>query len=112
MPGPHRGFLERLFCLPPLRCYVEANLEDTELCEAYDDCVKKIQAWRGKHIAIVSKYIVQPARASARAAVVEKIEVDASSSSTDEWEIQGTGGSALMPFLRQVRDDTMGISGH
>lgn len=110
MPGPHRDFLEHVSRLPSLRAYVEENAEDVELREAYDDCLKKLRAWRGKHIAIVSRYIVQPAREAARAVVVEKIEVDASDAKKDEWEIQGTGGSALMPFLRQARDDTVGVS--
>lgn len=95
--------------LPSLRSYVEANLLDDELREAYDDCLKKARAWRGKHIAIVSKYIVQPAREALKAAKVEKLEVDASDEKEDEWEIQGTGGAALIPFLRQARDETVGV---
>ncbi|KAK3057192.1 Indoleamine 2,3-dioxygenase [Extremus antarcticus] len=109
MPGQHRDFLEEVSRLPSLRNYVQDHVDDTELREAYDGCLTKLRAWRGKHIAIVSKYIVQPAREAARASVVEKIEVDASDAAKDEWEIQGTGGSALMPFLRQARDDTKGV---
>ena len=110
MPGRHRDFLAQVSKLPSLRGYVEAHSSDSELVAAYNDCLQKLKGWRGKHIATVSKYIVQPAREEQRTAVVEKIEVTGSSETDQEWELQGTGGSALIPFLRQARDDTVGIS--
>lgn len=109
MPGAHRDFLSQVAQLPSLREYVEANAEDNELREAYDDCMKKLRAWRGKHIAVVSKFIVQPAREAARAASVEKLEVDGATNTDEDLELQGTGGSALIPFLRGARDDTVGV---
>lgn len=111
MPGPQREFLVQVSKLPSLRQYVEAHLSDAELETAYDDCMQKLKSWRGKHIATVSKYIVQPAREAQRTAVAEKIEVTGASETDQEWELQGTGGSALIPFLRQSRDDTVGIAG-
>lgn len=108
MPGAHRDFLNEVSDLPSLRSYVESNMSDDDLREAYDDCMKKARAWRGKHIAIVSKYIVQPAREAMNAAKVDKLEMG-SEEKEDEWEIQGTGGSALIPFLRQARDETIGV---
>lgn len=109
MPGAHRDFLAEVSQLPSLREYVEANLSDTELTDAYNECLNKLRSWRGKHIAVVSKYIVQPAREAERAAKVDKIEVNGPSENDEEWELQGTGGSALIPFLRQARDDTVGV---
>ena len=109
MPGAHRDFLEEVSRLPSLREYVEANSSDIELVNAYDECLNKLRAWRGKHIALVSKYIVQPAREAERAARVDKIEVNGPSETGKEWELQGTGGSALIPFLRQARDETIGV---
>lgn len=111
MPGPHREFLVQMSKLPSLRQYVEAHLSDGELKTAYDDCMYKLKGWRGKHIAAVSKYIVQPAREAQRSSVAEKIEVTGASETDQEWELQGTGGSALIPFLRQSRDDTVGLAG-
>ncbi|KAK3709359.1 Indoleamine 2,3-dioxygenase [Vermiconidia calcicola] len=110
MPGAHRDFLEEVSKLPSLRVYVEEQSSDLELQEAYDACLTRLRAWRGKHIAMVSKYIVQPAREVERAAVVGKLEVDGPGETDKEWELQGTGGSALIPFLRQARDDTVGIA--
>lgn len=111
MPGPHREFLFEVSEIPSLRQYVQANSFDSELGTAYDECMQKLKNWRGKHIATVSKYIVQPAREEQRVSVAEKIEVTGASETDQDWELQGTGGSALIPFLRQARDDTIGISG-
>ena len=111
MPGAHREFLVQVSKLPSLRQYVEAKSSDGELKTAYDDCLQKLRGWRGKHIATVSKYIVQPAREEQRAAVAAKIEVTGASETDQDWELQGTGGSALIPFLRQSRDDTVEIGG-
>ena len=109
MPGLHRDFLDEVSKLPSLREYVDANSSDTELIGAYDDCLRRLRSWRGKYIAVVSKYIVQPAREAERVAKVDKIEVNGPAETDEEWELQGTGGSALIPFLRQARDDTVGL---
>ena len=111
MPGAHRDFLVQVSKLPSLRQYVEAKPSDDELKAAYDDCLYKLRGWRGKHIATVSKYIVQPAREEQRATIAEKVEVTGASETDQDCELQGTGGSALIPFLRQSRDDTVGIGG-
>ena len=110
MPGAHADFLDEVSRLPNLRLYVEANTSDSELRDAYDVCLKSLRSWRGKHIAIVSKYIVQPAREAERAARVEKLESDCTDEKNDEWAFHGTGVSALMPFLRQTRNDTIGVA--
>lgn len=109
MPGLHREFLARISELPSLRSYIEASdASGPELREAYDKCMAQLRSWRGKHIALVSKYIVQPARAEA-VEKAAKIEVDGAEETDKEWELQGTGGSALIPFLRQARDETVGL---
>ena len=111
MPGAHRNFLDLVSQLPSLRQYVQARPSDDELRESFNDCLEKLRGWRGKHIAVVSKYIVQPARAVQMAAVVNKIGGSSKrgNETDEEWELQGTGGSSLIPFLRQSRDDTVGI---
>ena len=109
MPGAQRDLLAEVSRLPSLRVYVDAHSSDMELVNAYDEAVGALRSWRGKHIALVSKYIVQPAREAERAARVDKIEVNGHSEGDEEWELQGTGGSALIPFLRQARDDTLGV---
>lgn len=74
-----------------------AHSLETELLDTFNVCLDKLRSWRGKHIAVVSKYIVQPARAMA-------------TESGGETELQGTAGSSLIPFLRQSRDETTGIT--
>ena len=109
MPGPHRDFLDAVSRIPSLRSFVEARPDDAVLTTAYNHCLARLKSWRAKHIAIVSKYIVQPAREAERAARIEKLETKVPDESDKEWELQGTGGSALIPFLRQARDDTKGV---
>ena len=91
MPGKHRKFLEVVSDVPSIESYVQAHPGNNALRCAYDECLKQLQSWRGKHIAVVSKYIVQPARAEGNA----------------DSELQGTGGSALIPFLRLSKDETV-----
>src|ERR1700759_4188935 len=109
IPGKHREFLQFVFKLPSLRTFVESNQSTTALVQAYDNCMKQLRSWRSKHIAVVSKYIVQPARLAAQnqqnESIVEKVKE--SSESDGGEELQGTGGSALVPFLRQSRDETV-----
>ena len=95
--------------LPSLRSFIETGPTSSELKEAYDKCMAQLRSWRGKHIALVSKYIVQPARAEA-AEKAAKVEVTGADEDK-EWELQGNGGSALIPFLKCARDETVGVGG-
>lgn len=109
MPGIHRDFLDEVSRLPSLREFVEAHPEDAELRSVFNECLQQLKSWRGRHIAIVSKYIVQTARQAEKAAQVDKVEKSGPVDTDKEWELQGTGGSALIPFLRQAKDDTAGV---
>lgn len=112
MPGMHRRFLEEAALLPSIRSFVEKRPSDIELRNTYDECLMELRSWRGKHIAIVSKYIVQPARAAAKLQTANGVvagDVEASFQAEDEDQLRGTGGSSLIPFLRQARDETVGI---
>lgn len=105
MPSKHREFLNVVGRLPSLRSMVESQRDDSQLCVAFDECLAQLRLWRGKHIAIVSKYIVQPAKA---AAIAEQKGGDSGKENAVD-ELQGTGGTALVPFLRQARDETRGL---
>lgn len=105
MPGAHRDFLDHVSRLPSLRRFYEQYHPDSDLRTAYDACITQLRSWRGKHIAIVSKYIVQPARAAERKSRAEMVGNQNSPKSGEE--LQGTGGSVLIPFLRQARDETV-----
>ncbi|KAF7529119.1 hypothetical protein PCG10_008891 [Penicillium crustosum] len=111
MPGPHRRFLEQIDSVANIRSFVEARRGDSALCIAYDACLAMLRVLRDKHITIVSRYIIlqsrsarqpfQPANPS-----IPKTTNLASATPTDKKKLRGTGGTALIPFLKQARDET------
>ena len=108
MPKEHRDFLEAVSNLPSLGSFVEAQSSDERLSSAYNACVKELAAWRCKHIGVVTTHIVTPARKAK--ALSERQSVDETkdgSSTTDESTLQGTSGSALIPFLKHAKEETL-----
>lgn len=117
MPGPHRRFLEDVTMVANIRDYVEAHVNNHELTLGYDACLAMLRAFRDKHINIVSRYIIIKSRESrslsrSKSPEVTRRKVDiATSSRKDKTEagkknLKGTGGTALIPFLKQARDET------
>ncbi|CAL5867956.1 uncharacterized protein PFLUO_LOCUS2179 [Penicillium psychrofluorescens] len=112
MPGPHRRFLEHIDSVANLREYVEARRTDPALRLAYDACLAMLRALRDKHIQMVSRYIIVPSRGARRAS--QSISPGRRPSATnlataappDSKKLRGTGGTALIPFLKQARDET------
>lgn len=136
MPGPHARFLDAVGEISNIREFVESRSNSTAaagdraLAIAYDACLSMLRAFRDIHIAIVTRYIVLPSRAnrarsrSRSPEAVRKNSVVVSSSSSarqagiitnlatasrdlaDKKKVKGTGGTALIPFLKQARDET------
>lgn len=116
MPGPHRRFLEDVEDVANLRDYVTAHSENAELCIAYEACLAMLRAFRDKHINIVSRYIVIKSREAKsqdiRPEVVrQKTDLATGSQAHKDPKavkknLKGTGGTALIPFLKQARDET------
>lgn len=118
MPGPHRRFLEDFTMVANIRDYVEANQGNFELTAAYDACLAMLRAFRDKHINVVTRYIVLKTRESrshsrskSPEATRHKVNIaTASRQDTDDYsgkkKLKGTGGTALLPFLKQARDET------
>ncbi|KAJ5749346.1 uncharacterized protein N7511_011042 [Penicillium nucicola] len=109
MPGPHRRFLEQVDSVANIRAYVEARRGDSALCIAYDACLAMLRVLRDKHITMVSRYIIiqsrsarQPSQPSSRPAATNL----ATATPADKKKLRGTGGTALIPFLKQARDET------
>jgi indoleamine 2,3-dioxygenase len=94
MPGPHRRFLESLTRVSNLREYIETQ-SDQALRESYDACLAGLRRFRDIHIQIVSRYILLP---SSKTAGVKKVGPGGET---------GTGGTQLIPFLKQVREETV-----
>jgi indoleamine 2,3-dioxygenase len=132
MPGPHRRFLEHVERVANLRDFVSAHAdENAALRTAYDACLAMLRAFRDAHIRIVSRYIIAKSRAGHSssnstssagssagsggrlnlASASSKAAAAAGSESTGAAaaglrRLRGTGGTALIPFLKQARDET------
>lgn len=104
MPGPHRDFLNHMDKISNVRDYVMTSASGPDVMDAYNLAVQRLREFRDIHIQIVVKYVVIPSRK-----VPEK-QPDgmnlAVASTNDKSQLRGTGGTELMPFLKQSRDET------
>jgi len=130
MPGPHRRFLEHVERVANLRGFVSSHAaSNAALRTAYDACLAMLRAFRDAHIRIVSRYIVAKSRgpapsgpapsagapaaggrlnlasASSKAAAAAPSS-DGGAAAAGLRRLRGTGGTALIPFLKQARDET------
>lgn len=110
MPGPHRRFLEHVDSVTNIRAYVQARRAEPALRLAYDACLAMLRALRDKHIQMVSRYIIVPSRGARRTSSSQSLSRPAMNLATasppDSKKLRGTGGTALIPFLKQARDET------
>src|SRR5438105_735555 len=137
MPGPHRRFLEHLTTIANIRDFVEARKNNKGLTIAYDACLHMLRTFRDKHIQIVSRYIIVPAKEARKQSSSASPDQESAKTSADEEHersrtsvspfptkfprlsrqglaktaksrvaLRGTGGTALIPFLKQARDET------
>jgi indoleamine 2,3-dioxygenase len=118
MPGPHRRFLEDVTRSANIRDFVESRTHNRELCLAYDACLAMLRTFRDKHINIVSRYIViksRETRSRSKSPEAARRKQNIATSSRDgqrdssgvmKKDLTGTGGTALIPFLKQARDET------
>ncbi|CAL3972605.1 hypothetical protein PZA11_004322 [Diplocarpon coronariae] len=117
MPGPHRRFLEDVAKVANIRAYVEEHRSNSQLVLSYDACLAMLREFRNQHINIVSRYIVIKSRESrslslSKSPSVQRHKLDLATASRQEKSgagkknLKGTGGTALIPFLKQARDET------
>ncbi|EME50077.1 hypothetical protein DOTSEDRAFT_68814 [Dothistroma septosporum NZE10] len=118
MPGPHAQFLRKVERIANIKTFVEEHSYDGALSLAFDACLAMLSAFRDRHIQIVSRYII------IQSAATKKSEKDkpheekskkvnlahrtksASKDGEAKKDLKGTGGTSLIPFLRQARDET------
>lgn len=122
MPGPHRRFLEHISRISNIREYVESHKPDRALSIAYDACLAMLRSLRDKHIQMVSRYIIVKSRESRShsrslspreapktrnlATASKEIAQNPQNTRLGSKKLRGTGGTALIPFLKQARDET------
>ncbi|ETI20092.1 hypothetical protein G647_08126 [Cladophialophora carrionii CBS 160.54] len=125
MPGPHRRFLQAVEAVANIRDFVDFNRSNRQLTVAYDACLAMLRALRDKHIQMVSRYIIVKSRESRsmsrtrRESSPEPIprggtgiagirygRPDEIGAAQKKKKMRGTGGTALIPFLKQARDET------
>jgi len=109
MPGRHAAFLEYMESITNIRAVVLAHADNAPLRTAYDASLAMLRAFRDSHIQLVSRYIIVPSRAPStspnRAGPSKRLNL-AHPSASPGRKLRGTGGTALIPFLKQARDET------
>lgn len=121
MPGPHRRFLEHVSIVANIRQYVESHKSNRALSIAFDACLAMLRSLRDKHIQMVSRYIIVKSRESrshsrSLSPIAAAPSINLASATTTHGrkldtrpgnkKLRGTGGTALIPFLKQARDET------
>jgi indoleamine 2,3-dioxygenase len=114
MPHEHRRFLEHVGSVANIREFVDSRRSDKALCLAYDASLAMLRDLRDKHIQVVSRYIIVKSREQRRNSISPKPQTPRSvvnlanvrQGGTSGKKLRGTGGTALIPFLKQARDET------
>lgn len=87
MPEKFRRFINSVEDGPSIRDFVELNQHSNDaLKEAFNGATISLKKFRDLHIQIVCRYIINQ--------------------SPKKREIQGTGGTTILPFLKSSRDET------
>ncbi|KAI9734621.1 MAG: hypothetical protein M1834_002222 [Cirrosporium novae-zelandiae] len=115
MPGKHRNFLQYVTSVANIRSYIESRPSNRDLKEAYNATVEMLGTFRNQHIQIVTRYIILPSRKSleeqsrrqniASASSRKKL-LSKESEEPPSQDLHGTGGTMLIPFLKQTRNET------
>ncbi|KAL7770536.1 hypothetical protein CFE70_000473 [Pyrenophora teres f. teres 0-1] len=111
MPGPHARFLDDVQAIANIRNYVECHPENKDLLSAFNEAIAALSAFRDKHIALVTRYIIIPSRMGKPTTAIKRRDIASASTKMaaekpKTQELVGTGGTKLIPFLRTSRDET------
>ncbi|KAJ3250854.1 hypothetical protein HDU77_006311 [Chytriomyces hyalinus] len=110
MPGPHKKFVYAVADSYSIKDYI-TNLPSksagvADLVHLFNKCVDGMKAFRNTHIQMVSVYIVSQAnkfKEVGSAGVPPQVQ---SERLQNGLLARGTGGTNLIPFLKQSRDET------
>ncbi|KAJ5798022.1 uncharacterized protein N7503_007318 [Penicillium pulvis] len=111
MPGPHRRFLEDVEEVSNIHEFVKARRHNPGLSRAYNKCLEIFSSMREKHFQIVARYVIAQSHKrkeegqSLKPASESVVNIVNSTSSSSE--ARGTGGTSVVPFLKQTREETV-----
>nr|XP_021531539.1 indoleamine 2,3-dioxygenase 2 [Aotus nancymaae] len=100
MPPSHKAFVEDIHSAPSLRDYILSSGQEY-LLTAYNQCLQALAELRSYHITIVTKYIIT---AAAKGKCGKPNHLPGPPQALED---RGTGGTAVMSFLKSVRDKTL-----
>ncbi|XP_069872220.1 indoleamine 2,3-dioxygenase 2 isoform X4 [Dipodomys merriami] len=100
MPPSHKAFIEKIHSVPSLREHVMSSGLD-QCLTSYNQCLKALAELRSYHIAMVTKYLIIAA-SKARSKRPAHLP-----GPPQALEGRGTGGTAVLSFLKSVRDKTL-----
>ncbi|KAI9208574.1 Indoleamine 2,3-dioxygenase [Polychytrium aggregatum] len=121
MPGPHRAFVEAIASGPSIKEFVrtlsdvvkcqptETSEQMRQVCAEFNVCVDALKSFRDSHMKMVALYIVSQSRKRTQT------QTDANSPDSRSRQIpnslaaRGTGGTNLIPFLKQSRQETVDV---
>lgn len=108
MPRSHREFLEYFSTIANVQQHTMSSEASPSFRKAFYQAVDALTAFRDTHIKIVARYIVAPSRAPGQSTMTRTLNIASASSSRScqPKDLKGTGGTDLMIFLKQTRDET------
>ncbi|GEQ72540.1 hypothetical protein JCM33374_g6227 [Metschnikowia sp. JCM 33374] len=106
MPRKHREFLQAVDSGSKIRDVVSAHTNNGELSLSYDACLAMTKSFRDKHIQIVTRYVVLQAKKAPKLGSSSTLRSGLAKKKLNNGEEKGTGGTSLLPFLKQCRDET------
>ncbi|XP_019597696.2 indoleamine 2,3-dioxygenase 2 isoform X2 [Rhinolophus sinicus] len=100
MPPSHKAFIEEIQSAPSLRDHILSS-GNGQLLKAYNQCVEALAELRSYHITVVTKYVITAA------AKVKSRRSSQLPEPPQALEERGTGGTAVLSFLKSVRNKTL-----
>ncbi|MBZ3886776.1 Indoleamine 2,3-dioxygenase 2 [Sciurus carolinensis] len=105
MPPSHKAFIEEIHAAPSLRDFILSSGHGHCLT-AYNQCLEALAELRSYHITMVTRYLITAA-ARARSRRLNHLP-----GPPQALEDRGTGGTAALSFLKNVRDKTLEATLH
>ncbi|XP_067857725.1 indoleamine 2,3-dioxygenase 1 [Heptranchias perlo] len=105
MPPSHMALIQAIASGPSVREYIVFSRSPV-LREMYNDCIAALVGLRNYHITVVTKYITITAAKAKAEKAKENSSAHILQKAPSALEERGTGGSAIMCFLKSARDTT------